>query len=271
MPRPARVLIVAGSDSGGGAGIQGDIKTATALGAYAMTAVTAVTVQNTNGVSRSFPIPCDVVSEQIQAVMSDIGADAIKTGMLVSGGVIAAVADALKGYTDLPIVVDPVMTAKGGASLLDDPGVHALKAHLFPIAALVTPNIPEAERLTGMHILTGDDMVAAGETLRNFGARAVLVKGGHLSGDTVTDVLVSESGVHRFSAGGCVPGRRTAPVALSPRRQQRVWPRACRWSARLRKRESLSVQQSAQVFRLAMGWRQSIIFMPCRNEPGNSG
>jgi hydroxymethylpyrimidine/phosphomethylpyrimidine kinase len=201
MSRPARVLIVAGSDSGGGAGIQGDIKTATALGAYAMTAITAVTVQNTNGVSRSFPIPSDVISEQIQAVMSDIGADAIKTGMLVSGGVIAAVADAMKGYADLPIVVDPVMTAKDGASLLDDPGVHALKAHLFPIAALVTPNIPEAERLTGVHILTEDDMVAAGETLRDFGARAVLIKGGHLSGDTVTDVLVSKSGVHRFSAG----------------------------------------------------------------------
>ena len=195
---PPRVLIIAGSDSGGGAGIQGDIKTATVLGAYAMTAVTAVTVQNTKGVSRTFPVPPDVVSEQIRAVLSDIGADAVKTGMLVSAEHVKAVVEAVQVYS-APLVVDTVMIAKGGAPLLDDSGIDALQTHLFPLAALVTPNIPEAERLTGISISSPDAMVAAGEELRKRGARAVLVKGGHLPAESVTDVLVTDSGVHRLS------------------------------------------------------------------------
>lgn len=198
MSLPPRILIIAGSDSGGGAGIQGDIKTATVLGAYAMTAVTAITVQNTSGVTRTFPIPPDIVSEQIRMVLGDIGAGAMKTGMLVSAGIVKAVADAVQRYP-APLVVDTVITAKGGAPLLDNPGIDALQAYLFPLAALVTPNIPEAERLTGMSISSPDAMVAAGEELRKRGARAVLVKGGHLPAESVTDVLVTESGVRRFS------------------------------------------------------------------------
>ena len=198
MNLPPRVLIIAGSDSGGGAGIQGDVKTATVLGAYAMTAVTAVTVQNTTGVARTFPVPPDVVSDQIRTVLGDIGADGIKTGMLVSADIVKAVADALRTYR-APLVVDTVITAKGGAALLDDSGIDALRTYLFPLAALITPNIPEAEKLTGMSIASADAMVAAGEQLCKRGARAVLVKGGHLSAESVTDILVMESGVHRFS------------------------------------------------------------------------
>lgn len=198
MNLPPRVLIIAGSDSGGGAGIQGDIKTATMLGAYTMTAVTAVTVQNTNGVSRTFPVPPDIVSEQIRTVLSDIGADAMKTGMLASAEIVRAVADAVR-VCSAPLVVDTVMIAKGGAALLDDAGIDALQTWLFPMAALLTPNIPEAERLTGMTISSPDAMVAAGESLRKRGAGAVLIKGGHLPAEPVTDVLVTESGVHRFS------------------------------------------------------------------------
>ena len=200
MQRPARVLVIAGSDSGGGAGIQGDIKTITALGAYAATAITAITIQNTTGVSRSHAIPPDVIADQIKAVLSDIGADAIKTGMLVSSAVVRSVVDTLKDYAELPLVVDTVMTAKGGTALLDDKGVDALQTLLFPLAALITPNVPEAERLTGRSIANPGDMIAAAEQLQQSGAQAVLVKGGHLPGDTVTDVLVDRSNVYRFSA-----------------------------------------------------------------------
>ena len=199
MQRLARVLVIAGSDSGGGAGIQGDIKTITALGGYAATAITAITVQNTKGVSHSHAIPPEIVADQINAVLGDIGADAIKTGMLVSAAVIRAVADSLKQYASIPLVVDTVMTAKGGAALLDDNGTDSLQECLFPIATLITPNIPEAERLTGRSIANPEDMIAAAEQLRRSGARAVLVKGGHLAGDTVTDILVEESSVYRFS------------------------------------------------------------------------
>ena len=200
MQRPVRVLVIAGSDSGGGAGIQGDIKTITALCAYAATAITAVTVQNTNGVSRSHAIPPEIVADQINAVLADIGADAVKTGMLVSAAVVGAVADSLRNYREIPLVVDTVMSAKGGAALLDDHGVDALQTSLFPLASLITPNIPEAERLTGTTIANPEDMITAAERLQRFGARAVLVKGGHLEGDIVTDILMDGSGVYRFSA-----------------------------------------------------------------------
>lgn len=198
--RPPRVLIIAGSDSGGGAGIQGDIKTATMLGAYAMTAVTAVTVQNTKGVIRTFAVPPEIVAQQIAATLGDLGADAIKTGMLVSAATVRAVADALKLHSAIPLVVDTVMTAKGGAALLDDAGVGAMQERLFPLAALITPNIPEAERLTGIAIAMPDDMMRAAERLRSLGARAALVKGGHLPGDETVDILVHDTGLRRFSA-----------------------------------------------------------------------
>ena len=198
MAKPARVLIIAGSDSSGGAGIQADIKTVTALSAYAMTAITAVTVQNTKGVRSFHAIPPGVVAGQIEAVLSDIGADAIKTGMLVSAGIVEAVAGAFRGHDGVPLVVDTVMIAKGGAHLLDDSGVEAMKRLLFPRAALITPNAPEAARLTGLAVETPDDLVRAGSMLMETGARAVLVKGGHLEGETVTDVLVDGSGAHMF-------------------------------------------------------------------------
>lgn len=192
-----RVLIIAGSDSGGGAGIQADIKTVTALGGYAMTAVTAVTIQNTLGVSGFHEIPPDIVAAQIAAVLDDIGADVVKTGMLASVPIITAVADALKKY-DLPRVVDPVMRAKGGHGLLADDAASALNAQLVRGATLITPNLPEAEVLTGRIIKTVADMEAAIPALRKLGAQNVLLKGGHLEGDQVVDLLITADDVMRF-------------------------------------------------------------------------
>jgi hydroxymethylpyrimidine/phosphomethylpyrimidine kinase len=198
MGTPARVLVVAGSDSSGGAGIQADIKTLTAFSAYAMTAITAVTVQDTTGVCSFHPVPPKIVADQIRAVLSDIGADAIKTGMLVSAAIVEAVADALAPYRSIPLVVDTVMIAKGGTALLDDAGVKAMKKWLFPMATLLTPNAPEAARLAGFKVETADDLARAGKMLVDEGARAVLVKGGHLAGDTVTDALIDGRDMHIF-------------------------------------------------------------------------
>lgn len=187
-----RVLIIAGSDSGGGAGIQADIKAVTALGGFAMTAVSAVTVQNTLGVFGIHEIPESIVVQQMRAVLDDIGVDAVKTGMLHSVNVIEGVAGTLDEFdVDAPLVVDPVMVAKGGASLLEQSAVEALKSVLIPRASLVTPNIPEAEVLTGVTIKTADDQARAGEKLMAMGAKAALIKGGHMAGDQLTDVLVS--------------------------------------------------------------------------------
>lgn len=199
MPRPGRVLIIAGSDSGGGAGIQADIKTVTALGGYAMTAVTAVTVQNTLGVSGYHEIPPDAVAAQIFAVIEDIGADVIKTGMLASVPIIEAVGGALRRVaSDIPRVVDPVMRAKGGHALLASDAAAALVGQLVRGAALITPNLPEAEALTGRRIKTIADMEAAVPALRHLGAEAVLLKGGHLEGDTVLDLLITAGDIARF-------------------------------------------------------------------------
>jgi len=197
-PKPARILIVAGSDSGGGAGIQADIKTATALGAYAMTAITAVTVQDTTGVHSFHAVPPKTVADQIRVVLDDIGADVVKTGMLVNARTVEAVAEALARHKNIPIIVDTVMIAKGGADLVDDTGVEAMRSLLFPHAALITPNAPEAARLTGLTIETQDDLIRAAVALRGKGAGAALVKGGHLAGDTITDVLADIEGVHIF-------------------------------------------------------------------------
>ena len=184
-----RVLSIAGSDSGGGAGIQADIKTITCLGGYAATAVTAITVQNTLGVTGVHAVPPDVVAAQIKAVLSDIGADAIKTGMLVDGPTIDAVARALvDSGTGIPLIVDPVMVAKGGARLLDAYALAALKALIRYGATLITPNLPEAEVLTGRKIDGVDDMHAALDDLLELGSTAVLLKGGHLAGGEVVDI-----------------------------------------------------------------------------------
>ena len=194
MDKLGRVLIIAGSDSGGGAGIQADIKTVTALGGYAATAITAVTVQNTLGVTGVHPIPVDVVEAQGRAVLSDIGADAIKTGMLGDAAVAYAVARLLDEARGVPAVIDPVMVAKGGAKLLDDGAVAAVRALLIPRAALLTPNAPEAAVLTGLAIDPTDDLRRAGDALLAAGARAVLMKGGHVKGDRVVDVLMTHEG-----------------------------------------------------------------------------
>jgi hydroxymethylpyrimidine/phosphomethylpyrimidine kinase len=188
-----RVLAIAGSDSGGGAGIQADIKTITALGGYAGSAITAVTVQDTLGVHAVHPIPPDVIVAQIRAVLADIGADAIKTGMLGDAAAIEAVRGALAAFPGIPLVVDPVMTAKGGAALLAAGALEPLK-RLIAGADLVTPNAPEAEALTGIAVATTDDLRRAGEALLSRGVRAVLMKGGHVPGDSVIDLLMTPDG-----------------------------------------------------------------------------
>ncbi len=192
-----RILVIAGSDSGGGAGIQADIKAAMALGAYATTAITAVTAQNTLGVQAVHAVPLDVLRQQIAAILSDIGADAVKTGMLGDAPAIELVAEVLTPAR-LPFVLDPVMVAKGGASLLAAAAVATLIARLMPLASVITPNVPEAEVLTGMVITTIADMREAAAALMAQGARAVLLKGGHLGGGTVTDLLATSGGVTLF-------------------------------------------------------------------------
>ncbi len=194
-----RVLAIAGSDSGGGAGIQADIKTITMLGGYAATAVTAVTVQDTLGVHAIHAVPPGIVAEQIGAVLGDIGADAIKIGMLGDARIIAAVADALREVA-VPIVLDPVMVAKGGGQLLEDSAVSALVERLLPRAAVVTPNVPELVALTGIGIEDEADMLLAAQELLTLGPAAVLAKGGHLPGERVTDWLVTHGGQQRFVA-----------------------------------------------------------------------
>jgi hydroxymethylpyrimidine/phosphomethylpyrimidine kinase len=193
-----RVLVIAGSDSGGGAGIQADIKTITALGGYAATAITAVTVQNTLGVTGVHPIPLDVIAAQARAVLDDIGADAIKTGMLGDAAVVETVAAAIDHAGRVPVVIDPVMVAKGGASLLADAAIGAVKSLMIPRAALLTPNAPEAAALTGLVVETTDDLRRAGEALLALGAKAVLMKGGHIAGERVVDVLMTAEGETSF-------------------------------------------------------------------------
>lgn len=200
-PRGAggRALIVAGSDSGGGAGIQADIKTVTALGGYAMTAVTALTAQNTLGVHGVVGVEPAFIAQQMTVVLDDLGADALKTGMLHSAPVIEAVCDVIKARAgDIPLVADPVMYAKGGHALLQPDAVTTLTARLLPLAAVVTPNLPEAAALTGIDIAGVNEMEAAGRALIGKGAGAALVKGGHLDGARLYDVLVHAGGVRIF-------------------------------------------------------------------------
>lgn len=194
-----RVLIIAGSDSGGGAGVQADIKTVTALGGYAATAITALTVQNTLGVTGVHMAPLEIIEGQVRAVLDDIGADTIKTGMLGDARTVACVAGLIADY-GTPAVIDPVMVAKGGHSLLADAAVDAVRRLLVPQAALLTPNAPEAEVLTGLPVADPDDMLRAAEALLAMGARAVLMKGGHVPGDLVVDLLVTPQGHVRFQS-----------------------------------------------------------------------
>ena len=190
-----RVLVVAGSDSGGGAGIQADIKTILALGAHAATAITALTAQDTLGVHGVFPVPPAFVAQQMAVVLRDLGADVIKTGMLGDASLIETVCDTLEAEAPgVPVVVDPVMVAKGGASLLPSSAIGMLRARLIPRAALLTPNAPEAAALTGLTVEDEDGLRRAAEALLRAGAAAVLVKGGHLPGVTVVDMLATPAG-----------------------------------------------------------------------------
>ncbi len=190
----AKALTIAGSDSGGGAGIQADLKAFSAMGVYAASVVTAVTAQNTNAVTAIHPIPDEVVAAQIKAVLDDIDIDVVKIGMLGTPSLIAAVADALAGY-DGPVVLDPVMVAKSGDTLLADSAINALKSSLFGRATLLTPNLPEAAKLVG----EGSTQSQA-SALLELGVGAVLMKGGHADAETCTDHLVSQAGTQAFSA-----------------------------------------------------------------------
>lgn len=194
-----RVLIIAGSDSGGGAGIQADIKAVTALGGYAATAITAITVQNTLGVQAIHALAPELVTAQARAVLEDIGADAFKVGMLGDIAMVEAVARILDLAPGVPAVVDPVMVAKGGAALLAEPAIAAMRALMIPRAALLTPNAPEAAALTGLTIETTDDLRRAGEALLERGAGAVLMKGGHIAGENVIDILMTATGETTFA------------------------------------------------------------------------
>lgn len=196
-----RVLIIAGSDSGGGAGIQADIKTVTALGGYAATAITALTAQNTLGVHGVHAVPLDFLRLQLECVLADIGADVIKTGMLADSATIDLVSDVLDRHAPkIPLVVDPVMVAKGGQPLLAAEAVATLRRRLLPRATILTPNLPEAEALCGAPIGDVAGMRQAAAAIRALGTAAVLVKGGHLAGPTVIDLLATDDGVETFEA-----------------------------------------------------------------------
>lgn len=196
-----RVLVCAGSDSGGGAGIQADIKAITALGGFAMTAITALTAQDTRGVHGVMGVDPGFIRLQIRVVLEDVGADAIKTGMLADSATIAAVCDALAEFgPGIPLVADPVMVAKGGHPLLAPQAVETLKARLLPMAAVITPNIPEAEALSGLAIPDVAAMHRAAERLLGMGVRAVLLKGGHGTGAVLTDLLATPEGTEAFES-----------------------------------------------------------------------
>ena len=192
MKPKSKILIIAGSDSSGGAGIQADIKTVTALGSYAMTAITAVTIQNTTGVKSIVPIDPKEISNQIEFTSRDIRPDAIKIGMLHSAEVIKSIIVSLDAIKVKKIILDPVMIAKGGAKLIDDKAIKLIKSELIKKVSLITPNIPEAEILTNTKIKTSEDMILAASILINLGAKNVFIKGGHLDAKMVQDIFVNK-------------------------------------------------------------------------------
>ena len=198
MRPKSKVLIIAGSDSSGGAGIQADIKTITCLGSYAMTAVTAVTIQNTRGVKSVIPIPPNEIKNQIVYTANDIKPDAIKIGMLHSSSVIEKVIESLKKIKVKKIILDPVMIAKGGAKLINNNAIHVLKKKLIKEVSLISPNIPEAEILTNIKIKNENDMIIAANELINLGAKNVLIKGGHLKSKFVKDIFLNKTDFKTF-------------------------------------------------------------------------
>ena len=199
MKAKSKVLIIAGSDSSGGAGIQADIKTVTSLGSYAMTAVTAITSQNTTGVSSIISISPKEISKQIEFTSIDIRPDAIKIGMLHSEGIINAVLKSLNKINIKKIILDPVMVAKGGKKLINDKSIKILKKKLIKIATLITPNIPEAETLTKIKIKNSNDMIYSAKKLLDLGAKNVLIKGGHLNSDIMYDIFLNKKEIKFFN------------------------------------------------------------------------
>ena len=200
MKPKSKILIIAGSDSSGGAGIQADIKTVTALGSYAMTAITAITSQNTTGIKSIVPIAPKEISKQIIFTSNDIKPDAIKIGMLHSSKVIECVIKSLDYIKIKKIILDPVMVAKGGAKLIDDKAIKTLRDKLIKRVTLITPNIPEAEILTKTKIKSKEDMIFAANRLIESGARNVLIKGGHLDSKVVQDIFVNKSEIKIFNS-----------------------------------------------------------------------
>ena len=198
--RAPTVLTIAGSDSGGGAGIQADLKTFAALGVYGTSAITAITAQNTQQVTQVLELPPDLVAAQIDAVVSDIGADAVKTGMLASAEIIEVVAAKAREHNLQPLVVDPVMVAKSGDRLLREDAMQALRERLLPLATVLTPNLPEAEALLGRRLSSWDDIREGAKELVSMGAQAVVIKGGHREGPA-TDLFYDGQGFHEFTAG----------------------------------------------------------------------
>ena len=194
----SKILIIAGSDSSGGAGIQADIKTVTSLGSYAMTAITAVTSQNTTGVSSIIPIPAKEISRQIEFTSKDIKPDAIKIGMLHSPPVINSVIKSLNKLKTKKVILDPVMVAKSGTKLIDKKSIQILKKKLIKKVSLITPNIPEAEILSNTRILTVEDMIFAGNILLRLGAKNILIKGGHMKSKIVTDIFLNKNEIAKF-------------------------------------------------------------------------
>ncbi len=195
-----RALTIAGSDSGGGAGIQADVKTFQMLGVFGMSAITAVTAQNTLGVQGIYNLPAEFVRAQIDSVVVDMGVDAVKTGMLSQPAIIEAIVDAVKHYEIDKLVVDPVMVAKGGARLLVSHAETVLRELLLPIAYVVTPNIPEAEVLVGRPIRTVHEMREAAKRIEDLGAKRVVIKGGHLDGESAVDVIYDGTGFEELRA-----------------------------------------------------------------------
>ena len=198
MKPKSKVLIIAGSDSSGGAGIQADIKTVTTLGSYAMTAITAITSQNTTGVKSITGISPKEISNQIEFTAKDIKPDSIKIGMLHSKEVIQAVLKSIKKIKIKKIILDPVMFAKGGTKLISNSAIKLLKSSLISNVSLITPNIPEAEFLTKTKILNKNDMILAGQKLLKFGAKNVLIKGGHLQSKELTDIFINKKSIKIF-------------------------------------------------------------------------
>ena len=209
IPRTPIALTIAGSDSGGGAGVQADIKAMSANGCYGASVITAITAQNTTTVTAIHEVPADLVAAQIEAVLSDIDVRVIKLGMLFSASIIDVVAKGIRGFSG-PIVVDPVMVAKSGDTLLQQSAIDAMIDKILPLATLVTPNLPEAAQLLGeAPARTPDDMAAQAMRLLGMGPGAVLMKGGHAEGDTCTDVLVDETGILATLAADRVATRNT--------------------------------------------------------------